>query len=131
MPNNSLGERRKHWKGLVAGSKANATELEVVRGYTTRLDELIPLTEQASTRQLLAQAEFQQSTRDQEVLVEEARELANRIRSGVRTIYGVRSEKLVEFGLKPQRKRARLKSRKKPVEPAAAADKDSGGEAAT
>jgi hypothetical protein len=129
MPANSFGERMKHWEGLVAGSKANSTDLEIVRGYTTRLDELIPLTKQANTRQLLAQAEFQQSTRDQEALVEEARELANRIRNGVRTLYGVRSEKLVEFGLKPQRKRGRLK-RKKPLEPAAAAEKESGGDAA-
>lgn len=127
MPNNSFGERMKHWKGLVAGSKANATDLEVVSGYTNRLDELLPLTEQANARQMQAQAEFQQSTRDQEALVEEALELANRIRSGVRTIYGVRSEKLVEFGLKPQRKRGRLKSRKKPVEASAPAESESGG----
>lgn len=121
MAANSFGEQMKHWERIVAVSKENAADLELLSGYTNRLDELVPLTKQANTRQALAQAEFQQSTRDQEVLMEEARELALRIRHGVKSIYGSRSEKLVEFGLKPQRKRTRVKLTQKPVDPPAAA----------
>lgn len=48
-------------------------------------------------------------------LFREAETLADHIRTAVRTFYGVNSEKLVEFGLKP--KGARVRRTKPPVVP--------------
>ncbi len=36
--------------------------------------------------------------------MKEGRELATRVRNGIRTQYGLKGEKLTEFGLKPRRK---------------------------
>lgn len=117
MPN-SLADQLKVSEHLVTVAKANAAELEGLDEFTTRLETLIPQVKEMSVRQLTAQAVFQQATRDLDALKKEAQELTARLRGGVKAMYGYKAEKLVEFGLKPLRKRTRIKAEKKPPETA-------------
>ena len=45
----------------------------------------------------------QQATRDLEKAMADTRELITRLRNGIRTKYGLRSEKMTEFGMQPRR----------------------------
>ena len=58
----------------------------------------------AKIRQEALKAQFQQATRDLEAFRTEGRDLFSRLRNGIRTQYGTKSEKLAEFGMKPRRK---------------------------
>jgi hypothetical protein len=70
-----------------------------------------------SARQDAHRAGLGQATRELEAVMTDGRDSANRLRNFLRSHYGSRSDKLTEFGVKPVRKRSRLKS-KKPVVPA-------------
>lgn len=125
---NSLGERLKEWEQTVTVSKVNAADLQSLSGFTLRLEVLLPLLKEASVRQATLQAELQQATRDLDAFKKEANEMATRIRAGVKATYGYRAEKLVEFGLKPLRKRPKTKAAaRKPQEAAAAPSAAEGG----
>ena len=52
------------------------------------------------------QAAKQQTTKDLQAKIQEGRELAERLRATTRGVYGFKSEKLVEFGIKVRRPRS-------------------------
>lgn len=118
MPKNSYADVLKNGEQLVVTVRANTADLQNLTGFTTQLEVLLPRVREALVIQATAQASFQQATRNLEALVKETREMMTRLRAGVKSTYGYRSEKLVEFGLKPLRKRPRLNTAKRPPSPA-------------
>jgi hypothetical protein len=120
----TFGDQRREWEHLTVVVKNNATELQGLSGFASRLETLLPLLTEASIRQATVQAENQQATRDLDALKAEANDLAIRIKAGVKSTYGYRSEKLVEFRLKPLRRRPRTKTEKKPPEARATGEGD-------
>lgn len=118
MPNDSYAEILKNGEQLVVTVRANAAELQSLIGFNTQLEGLLPQVREALVIQATAQAELQQATRNLEARVKEAKEMMTRLRAGVKSTYGYRAEKLVEFGLKPLRKRPRLNTVKRPPSPA-------------
>jgi hypothetical protein len=116
----ALADQLKDTEHFVAVVKANAADLPGLGEVTSRLEILLPQIKEMSVRQALSQSEFLQATRDLEALKKEANDLAVRLRATVKGTYGYRSDKLVEFRLKPLRKRSRTKTTeaKPPADPA-------------
>lgn len=111
MPNDSYADLMKNGEQLVTTVKANAAELQNLSGFTNQLEGLLPRVREALVLQATAQASVQQATRNLEALVKDTKEMITRLRAGVKSTYGYRAEKLVEFGLKPLRKRPRTVKR--------------------
>ena len=106
----ALADQLKETEHFVAVVKANAADLPGVNDATSRLEILLPQIKEASVRQAASQSQFQQTTRELEALKKEANDLMVLLRARVKGTYGYRSDKLVEFRLKPLRRRLRIRT---------------------
>jgi hypothetical protein len=105
MPRQSFANVITDWEKLLITVTANKDDLGSIDAYRAQLEVEMGGAKAASIRQAALSAEVQQTTRDLEGFLERGRELASRIRTGIRSKYGNRNEKLTEFGMKVQRKR--------------------------
>jgi len=97
-----------------AALSANAPDLTHLDGARTRLEKLLTDVQEVAKQQAALIASKQDSTRRLKTLVVESQRVANGMRKLVIEHYGLRSEKLAEFGLQPFRGRPR---KAKPEEP--------------
>jgi hypothetical protein len=104
----------KEWEMLLATVASNKDDLPYIDGYRQQLEVEMAGAKAASVRQSASQAEAQQASRDLEEFLTRGRDLANRMRSGVRAKYGIRGEKLKEFGLRVFRGKKKTSSVKPP-----------------
>lgn len=109
MPRNTFPGTMGEWENLAVTVEVNAGELAYLAEPRTQLVFNMEGAKAASIRQAAFKAQFQQATRDLEVFLRTGGDFATRIRNGIRTQYGMKSEKLAEFGLQPFRKRSRTK----------------------
>jgi hypothetical protein len=114
MPKKSLPKILGDWEQLLAGVAANQGELPHVDVYRAQLDAEITDVRAVQSRRSALRAESLQSTRDLRSFAARGKDLATRIRAGIVLQYGPRSEKLVEFGMKPSRKRRGARERPGP-----------------
>ena len=99
------------WERLLAGAEANQEDLAMLEHYRVQLEAALKDTRAARERKRGLQAESLQATRDLHLLVQLGRDLAAQLASGAQLVYGRRSPKLAEFGIKailPRKGRARL-----------------------
>ena len=96
------------WRFTITGVDANPVDLAAAMDDRLLLEGELVSAEQAKLRQKYHQAKFQQATRDLEDAIDKGRVLHTKIRNFIRAVYGLTSEKLVEFKLQPRR------SKKKP-----------------
>jgi hypothetical protein len=101
------------WEQLLVKIFANAPDLSFLEGTRIELALSLQGAKEANARQATFKAQFQQATRDLEEHIARGRELATRLRNGVRTRYGLSGEKLTDFKLRPRR----TKPKAKPPEP--------------
>ena len=106
MPRGSLADLMAEGDHLVVTVEANGAELAFLDPMRLQLLDALDGLKTTSVRQDVFRAQFQQSTRDLEKYLAECRDLITRLRNGIRTQYGLKQEKLVEFGLQPRRRRA-------------------------
>ena len=114
MPQASFADFVTEWDLLLAAANANAENLPQLAALR---DELLSTVQQAKTldaRQASLRADFSQATRDLEATMARGKDLATRLRAGVRSQYGTKGEKLAEFGMRPRRKRPK---KQEPEEP--------------
>lgn len=113
------------WERLLGSIEANAGDFPQLETYRAQLKTMLEAAREASAQQAAKAAEKQEATQRLQVALAEGRKLANFLRNGVRQRYGNRSEKLVEFGLKPFRSRVRalVPVVKPPQPPASTPDK--------
>ena len=122
MPNVSFAKFTDGAERARAGWAENASELQHLSPLINELDIVLPQAKAASILQGLKAAEFQQASRDVEALVARGNDLVVRIRAGVRSVFGNRSEKLALFDLKPLRPGSRkARAEKKPPQVAPSA----------
>ncbi|HSK75125.1 MAG TPA: hypothetical protein VLQ45_01590 [Thermoanaerobaculia bacterium] len=95
--------------GLLVKVQANAADLGYLEANRNLLAAAFEGAKEASVRQAASRAQCQQATRDLEGFLAELKEQVTRMRNGLRHQYGLKSEKLVEFGLQPRRKPQRSK----------------------
>jgi hypothetical protein len=125
MPNTSFADVMAEWDKLIATTDINKTDLPYLAEIRSQLITVRDGAKEANLRQSAFKAQFQQSTRDLEEFLEKGRDLSTRLRNGVRTQYGLKGEKLTEFGLQPRRKPQKAKA-EPTVPPAPPSDNSDG-----
>jgi hypothetical protein len=103
------------WEDLAVKVEVNAAELPYLTETRSQLVVTTEAAKAASVRQSTLLSQYQQATRDLQKLLSEGGELATKLRNGIRTQYGLKSEKLVEFGMQPRRRRSRKKEEPGPA----------------
>lgn len=105
MPKESYGDHMYAWDKLAASLENNSEAFGHLRRELDVLKEALQEAREAKHRQLVLRAASQQASRDLDAAMEKANEMAVRLNKGILSQYGHRSEKLVEFGLRPWRPR--------------------------
>ena len=103
----SYAKVMREWEVLLTKVSVNKADLSFVDDYRTQLEAELNGAKETIERQTAMQAAFQNETRNLEKFLERGKALAVNIRAGVVTRYGNRSEKLIEFGMRPVRSRRR------------------------
>ncbi len=93
------------WERVTTAIAANADELSHLEIHRLQLVQFLEQFRDLSAQQITLAASKQETTRQLQELFRAAQTLADFLRTGVRQHYGLRSEKLVEFGLQPIRPR--------------------------
>lgn len=99
-----------HWEVLLAGATVNRDDLPALEHYRAQLEAVLKEAKETQARRLSHEWEARQMTRDLEVRLRLGRDLAAQLESGVRLLYGRRSPKLGEFGVKALLPKARKKA---------------------
>src|SRR4051794_29959288 len=107
---NTLDAILAHWERLLAGVEANRDDLPALEHCRAQLEAALGDARVAQERKLGHVAAARQGTQEVKALVRLGRDLAAQLESGVRLLYGRRSPKLGEFGVKPLLHRARKKA---------------------
>ena len=95
------------WERLNERLTANASELAHLEGTRTRLEAMMAQARQVAAAQAAQVAAKQQASQTMKTVIAEGERLANILRAGVKQHFGIRAEKLAEFGVKPFRGRNR------------------------
>jgi hypothetical protein len=95
------------WQRLLEPINANATELAHLDGSRDKLAGLLSQALTISREQSAHRAAKQEQSLQLRTLIDEGQRLANVLRAALKSHYGIRSEKLAEFGMQPFRGRAR------------------------
>jgi hypothetical protein len=88
---------------LTAALAANAAELPHLEGTRTRLDTMLAAAQATAQQHAALTASKQDLSKKLKSQLVEGQRAANGIRKLLKEFYGVRSEKLAEFGLQPFR----------------------------
>jgi hypothetical protein len=99
-----------HWEKLLAGAEANRDDLPALEPYRAQLAAALADTKEAYERRASCQTEARKGTQELRAVIRLGRELAARLESGVQLLYGRRSPKLAEFGMKALFRRAKPKA---------------------
>jgi hypothetical protein len=99
------------WRILTEAVKDHLADLPYAAAQNARLDKLVAEILSSAAEQKALTARLRVVIREREAKVEQARDLRSRLTAAVIGRYGPRSEKLKEFGLKPQRRRKRAARR--------------------
>jgi hypothetical protein len=108
-----------------AALAANATELNHLEGARTRLDKMLGEAQETAKQQAAFVASKQEASKKLKTTLNEAIRLANGISKLVTEHYGVRSEKLAEFGMQPFRgRKVKTEKPEPPASPTAPSSTD-------
>ena len=95
---------------LAASLEANRADLAHIEASLTQFATVVAQSQEIAKQQAALTAAKQDASKQLKVLVEDGLRLATLLRVALRQHYGIRSEKLAEFGLQPFRGRAKAKS---------------------
>ena len=93
----------KEWEGLAASLTANAAEVPHLEMRRAALQKLLEEIRSLTTQQAAFQSQKQQVSQKIKILIKEGIRLATVVRFSLKQHYGIRNEKLVEYGLQPFR----------------------------
>ena len=121
MPNpTSIPDITDDWQQLLGAYTANAGELQSVEPLSQQLSATLTEVQEYSLQEKASRAERQQFTKKRQETIARGKELASRLRAGIKSVYGAKNEKLIEFGVPPFRRRTRSKEKEPQPAPAAA-----------
>ena len=107
MPRESFAVTVDSWKRLIDSVGGNADDLQGFEQQRAQLEALFDRARQLAAERDAHDAAKQVATRELQGVLEEGRMLATFLRQTAKQRYGNRSEKLVEFGIQPRRRRPR------------------------
>jgi len=116
--NTSVADFIKTTEHLLTTIVVNAADLAHLEPTREKLGTALDGVKVAIVRQTTTRAQAQQASRDLDAALIEVRDLSTRLRNGIRAQYGVKAEKLTEFGLQPRRPPFTRVSKKKAPETA-------------
>lgn len=99
---------------LSTAMAANAADISHLEGPRGRLDKLLTEALEVSKEQAALTAGKQEKTKRLQTLLTDGERVADGIRKFLKEHYGLRSEKLAEYGLQPFRGRRRKESPEDP-----------------
>lgn len=106
MPRQSFAERMAQWGLLKQGLTANAADLAFLEAERTQCTTLLANLGTLDAQQEALKAQLQQTTQELGEKIGQMKALESRLRASLKGKYGAKSEKLEEFGIKPNRSRA-------------------------
>lgn len=114
MPKNSFAEDTGDWSFLLRSVGKHEGEVPFLQELLIELRLILDTVRKLETERLELKARGQQISRESDALRNRGRNVAGRIRSGLKSHYGSDSEQLTEFGVNPRRRkiRARLAEQK-------------------
>ncbi len=105
MATTSYADYMRVWRELVAAISANP-DLAFLEPHRALLENEVETFDILTVRQANLKRQAQETTREIEALVDRSRDLATRLRDGIRGRFGRTAEMLVEYRLHPRRERA-------------------------
>jgi hypothetical protein len=118
MPAESFGESFNAMEQLVANAEPRVAGQPLLEGVLNELKDLLVELRDLKTRQRETRATAQAATQQMLASLTRARDVAARLRTGLTTLFGKHDERLVEFGMRPIRRRPRKGPIVSPVEDA-------------
>jgi hypothetical protein len=126
MPNNKAqADFVTDWEATLTNCRNRAAELPDLSSYIVPLETLLAEAKVLTARKKSLRGVKQQETLDLQEVMSNGREAAIRLRAALKAHYGPKSERLIEFGMRPLRKRVRkpeAEVKPKPVEPASVSE---------
>lgn len=129
MPGKRFGELIEEWDQLARAVEINA--LPLLQEERVQLQAVVATARELSKRQDAERAVSQQTTKDLNAAMLSGRELSLRLRNGVTAVLGPKNEKLVEYGIRPQRRRTRTRKGGETKTPASKSAKQDAGVTST
>jgi hypothetical protein len=105
MPRRTFAECIAQWNLLKQGLDANAADLTFLEAECGQFTTLLANVGTLDARQEALKAQLQQVTQQLQTKLGETETLETRLRASLRGKYGLKNEKLEEFGIKPSRRR--------------------------
>lgn len=105
MARTSIPDVQYDWENLGAAYRNNVPDLAGLDPLASELEGVLTELRGLTKQQATLKAAAQQATKEIADRVARGRLLATRLRNGVKAHYGTRTEKVLEFGVRPFRKR--------------------------
>ena len=105
----TIPERIARWKVISAGLKPLLPTMPHLADLHGQLEQVIAQSEELDARAEALKAESRAVNANREALAKSGDDLRGRLGAALQTTYGFKSEKLIEFGLKPRKPRGRDK----------------------
>jgi hypothetical protein len=104
-PKSRYADHIKEWEDMTASLVPSASEAPQIEFQRAALQKMLEDARDLTTQQALFQAQKQEVSKKLGSLIIEGRRLATVLRATVKQHYGIKNEKLVQFGLQPFRGR--------------------------
>jgi len=117
MPKSTISGQMVDHENLVVTAKASAAEVPGIATYLAPLEQVLADLKELNPRLETRKGVKQQEIQERQALLKKAKDLASRIRAALKAHFGLANERLVEFGARPVRPRAKSQKNNQP-EPA-------------
>src|SRR5262245_28641187 len=110
MPKQSFAQETVGWNQLAKAVDLHAGELPHLLAQAAELADLVARLYKLSIRQKRLTNQLRLVSSELQEGLEDGRQLASRLRSGVKQVYGFSAPVLGEFGTRPRRRKARRRT---------------------
>ncbi|PYQ64353.1 MAG: hypothetical protein DMF53_07680 [Acidobacteria bacterium] len=115
MPKSSLADFVTDWETLLKNVSDTAAELPNMDVYKGALDQLLASAKDGIALSHARRGLKQQETKDLRELIGKGKDAAVQLRSAIKAHFGPKSERLLQFGIKPARKRKKATAQAAPT----------------
>jgi hypothetical protein len=105
MPNNSQADVVTDWEATLTNVIANAAELPNLDIYKEPVERILREVKAKMAGSKQRRAVKQEENKELRELLVEGREAMAKLRAAIKAHYGPKSERLIEYGMRPQRPR--------------------------
>jgi hypothetical protein len=107
MAKTSLADFVTDWEALLKNVVSNAAELPNLDAYRGPLQQLLETAKDTIALSHARRGIKQEETRNLRAIITEGKDAAVKLRSAIKAHYGPRSERLIDYGMRPRRSKPR------------------------